>query len=363
MQVLNVIFYGLPVEQLQNVRERVNAVTADDIQRVARAYLRPDRLSVVLVGNAAAFVKQLKDSGFGLFETVELTNLDLTATDFKRTAASGRTSGVGRAVGTDGEVVARRFEPTAVSPVGYRPLLQQSVQAAPPSRTTAAGEGEGAKALLDHAVAAKGGLQRLRAIRTIAVVTSASAIGPDDQSSSAQTRTYLAYPDRVRVETTLPNATIVEAFDGQRAWVQDPRGVHDVPDALVEQLRASLQRDTIALLLAAEAGTIRVRALSDVKDDAGARRQAIELSAASLEPIILYLDPASGLVTKQTYVVGGAGQPLVEELFADYRAVEGVQMPFATTVRRGGQPILERRITALEFNVPIDPIQFTRPRP
>ena len=54
-QVLNVLFYGLPLEQLQSFRERVNAVTVDDIQRVARVYLRPDRLSVVLVGNAAAF--------------------------------------------------------------------------------------------------------------------------------------------------------------------------------------------------------------------------------------------------------------------------------------------------------------------
>ena len=55
MQVLNVVFYGLPIEDLQSFRERVNAVTVDDIQRVARAYLQPDRLSVVLVGNVAAF--------------------------------------------------------------------------------------------------------------------------------------------------------------------------------------------------------------------------------------------------------------------------------------------------------------------
>ena len=54
-QVLNVLFYGLPVEQLQSFRSRVNAVTPDDIERVARTYLKPDRLSVVLVGNAAAF--------------------------------------------------------------------------------------------------------------------------------------------------------------------------------------------------------------------------------------------------------------------------------------------------------------------
>ena len=35
-QVLNVLFYGLPIDELQSFRERVNAVTVDDIERVAR---------------------------------------------------------------------------------------------------------------------------------------------------------------------------------------------------------------------------------------------------------------------------------------------------------------------------------------
>ena len=61
----------------------MNAVTVDDIQRVARLYLKPDRLSVVLVGNAAAFADQLQGVGFGSFETVEIGSLDLTAVDFK----------------------------------------------------------------------------------------------------------------------------------------------------------------------------------------------------------------------------------------------------------------------------------------
>ena len=36
-QVLNVVFYELPVEEIGTFRERVLAVTPDDIQRVARA--------------------------------------------------------------------------------------------------------------------------------------------------------------------------------------------------------------------------------------------------------------------------------------------------------------------------------------
>src|SRR5437763_4844774 len=129
MQVLNVIFYDLPLEHLQTFRERVNAVTADDVQRVARLYLKPDNLSVVLVGNAAAFTAQLQGVGFGKYETVELANLDLTAADFKqgKTAAGG--AGKAGKAGKAGAVAAELARPLNVA---YRAPSPKSV-AQPPA--------------------------------------------------------------------------------------------------------------------------------------------------------------------------------------------------------------------------------------
>ena len=155
MQVVNALFYGLPLQELQNFRERVNAVTPDDIQRVAKALLRPDRLSVVLVGNSAAFAAQLRGVGFGTYETVELADLDLTAATFKRTAVkaqadgvrgAGWTSGAGRVVGAAGAARVAYQQ----APLASRPALD----ARPEDRQEAA-------TLLDHVIAAKGGLDKL----------------------------------------------------------------------------------------------------------------------------------------------------------------------------------------------------------
>jgi zinc protease len=88
-QILNVLFYGLPIEELQTFRQRVNAVTADAIAWVAGKYLKPDRLSVVLVGNASAFLDQLKRVGFGRVEVIRLGDLDLTAADLKKHDVAG----------------------------------------------------------------------------------------------------------------------------------------------------------------------------------------------------------------------------------------------------------------------------------
>jgi zinc protease len=85
-QVLDVLFYGLPLSDIETYRERVNAITPADIQRVARQYLHPDRLSVVLVGNAEAFTGQLAGVGFDRFELVELPQLDLSSVNFQRRA-------------------------------------------------------------------------------------------------------------------------------------------------------------------------------------------------------------------------------------------------------------------------------------
>jgi zinc protease len=83
-QVLNQLFYELPLEELQTYPERVRSVSPDDVQRVARNYLRPDRLAVVLVGNADGFVKDLKGVGFGEFERIRMDQVDLLAADLKK---------------------------------------------------------------------------------------------------------------------------------------------------------------------------------------------------------------------------------------------------------------------------------------
>jgi hypothetical protein len=264
-QVLNVLFYGLPVEQLQSFRERVNAVRVDDIERVARYYLRPDRLSIVLVGDTAAFASQLRGVGFGTFEVVDADSLDLMAVDFKRAGAAP--GGAGAAPG----------RPTGNRP-GYQRSDTQSVQG--PSITPE--EGARAQSLLATVIAAKGGLERLKGIKSLTAKTRAETVTPSGQPISAETVTYLEYPARVRVETTAPEATIIQVFDGERGWVKDPKGVHDVPERSIRDFQTSLRRDVVAVLLAAHDGRVRTRRLPDGKDDSGRQYHALEMSGTDL---------------------------------------------------------------------------------
>lgn len=83
-QVLNQLFYELSLDDLPKYRDQVLGVSPDDIQRVARFFVHPDRLSVVLVGNAAEFVGTLKGVGFGDFERIPISQLDILSADLKK---------------------------------------------------------------------------------------------------------------------------------------------------------------------------------------------------------------------------------------------------------------------------------------
>jgi zinc protease len=51
---------NLPNDYLQTYREHVQAVTIDDIQRVAATYVKPDQAAIVVVGDGAQVTEQIR---------------------------------------------------------------------------------------------------------------------------------------------------------------------------------------------------------------------------------------------------------------------------------------------------------------
>jgi len=83
-QVLESLLYGLDLADLPTYPERINAVTVDEIQHVANTYLQPQRLSIVLVGEASAFVGDLRGAGFDNVEVLSIDELDLSNANLRR---------------------------------------------------------------------------------------------------------------------------------------------------------------------------------------------------------------------------------------------------------------------------------------
>ena len=60
-QLIQIKVYDLPGDYLQTYRERINAITREEVQRVARRFVTPDRAAIVIVGDADALTGEIKD--------------------------------------------------------------------------------------------------------------------------------------------------------------------------------------------------------------------------------------------------------------------------------------------------------------
>ncbi|MFP5379265.1 MAG: insulinase family protein, partial [Vicinamibacteria bacterium] len=344
-QVLNTVFYDLPVRDLETYRERVTSVRPDDIRRVARTYLRPDRLSVVLVGNADAFVKDLRGIGFPEFERIPMAEVDLLAADLRRGSGAARGAG-----------------PLAGGAYGARDLVTVPQ---PPAAYVARSEGQGdaaarAKALVDRAVEGHGGLEALQAVKGF-VADAETVLATPDGDMAATTRTSFLYPDHVRVDADLGDVQLSQVYAEGRGWLRDPGGVRDAPAEMLAEFRASVRRDVVALLVAAATGAARVT----LEPEEGADGRVLRVFRAEFEgtpAVRVFVDPSTGRIAKLAYEVRAERTFQVEERFDDYRAVGDIWLPFRATVVRDGQTVVTRTLTDIRLNPDLPADTFARPR-
>jgi hypothetical protein len=81
--------------------------------------------------------------------------------------------------------------------------------------------------------------------------------------------------------------------------------------------------------------------------------------SASRQVVHLYLDAATGLEAKRTTEVDSLK---LEQEFSDFRAVDGVTLPFHVRLVVNGVPQSEFKVKSVEFNVPMDDAIFRMPK-
>ena len=337
LQILNVVFFGLNMNDLQTYRERVSAVKVEDVQRVARAYLHPDRLTVVLVGDASAFAKQLPGVGFDRFEVIAANELDLSSPDLRRKPAAGRAPrGPGLRLATLRDPVTPQVRFADLTP----------------------GQGRSADltpmTLLNQAIAAKGGLAKLQGIKTVRVegTMTSESIGKPVAFPIVMS---IQYPDRFRVDAAMPGGKVAQVYADGRYWVETNEGVKELDPVAAGPIRANVQRDVVSVLVKAAAGKLVVR---DVDSD-DPQLGALEISGDGMEPLTLLINRTNGLIEKARYLSATEGR--AEEIYSDYRNVGGIQVPFHTVVRRAGLTMIERDVKTIRYNVPLSAALFVKP--
>ena len=346
-QVLNQLFYELPLEELQTFPERVRSVSPDEVQRVARSFLHPDRLAVVLVGDADKFVRDLRGVGFGEFERIAIDQVDLLAADLRKGGRPGAQAFPGGG------------KPPLLPGLMRNSTRYQQSGSAVNAQGTAAEKDEVA-AILTKALAAHGGLDALVGVKRMIADAKTTLTTPSGQVAGL-TKTSIEYPDRVRVDARLPEAEIVQVYADGKGWLKDPGGVHDAPPEMLKDFQAGVLRDPLALLRSAGTGQVTVKLMPDESKD-GRTMKVLAVSNDVVASVRLFFDAQRGELARIGYDGRGQNGPLyTEEVFDDFRRVDGVSVPFKASIVRGGRVILERVLTDVRINPVITPDTFARP--
>lgn len=95
-QLVQIKMLDLPDDYLQTYRDRVNAVTAADVQRVAQRYVTTDKVAIIIVGDAAAIMDQIKPYA----QTVEIYDATGKRKEMTATTTTTNTGAAANAAGT-----------------------------------------------------------------------------------------------------------------------------------------------------------------------------------------------------------------------------------------------------------------------
>ena len=230
---------------------------------------------------------------------------------------------------------------------------------------SAAAPAQTADELIAKNVAARGGMENLKAVETMRLTGTMKA-GDESLPSVLE----LKRPNKSRWEFRLGPQTGVQAFDGKNGWAWLPFAGQDEPEAMTEEERreAEQQADIDGPLVDYKQKGSKIELLGH-DPDFREEDWKLKVTLKSGEVRFVYLDPKTFLqtvsVTKRR--IGGVDIEIRSEV-GDYRKVGALTLPhsFSASTPDGGQT-QSIQFDKIEINVPIDDSRFampaTRPTP
>ena len=214
--------------------------------------------------------------------------------------------------------------------------------------------------LIARNIEARGGLERINAIKTIRVTGKIKGFGGRVMAMGEEN----ARPDLVRVTTTMQGMTAIDAYDGTTGWQVEPFGGKKDPQLMGEDSLRDLllDADFDGPLVDYKAKGSTVEFLGhDVVDGDDALRLKVTIKNGDI--IYDYLDPDTYIEIRREIqqFIRGSVRERVESL-GSYKPVAGVMFPFTIATGSRNNPDAQTiTVQKMEVNVPIDPADFALP--
>ena len=294
-------YYGYPKDYLSRHQKALESVTRADVLRVAKQYLNPANLTVVVMANPLMRGEPLEKLG-------PVTKLDLAIPEAKP------------------EVV----------------------------ESSDASLAEGKQILL-KAQAAAGGAEKLAAVKDYTMLAEYSidpSVANVGGAKIVQTDRWVA-PTVFRQDSSFPAGRVSAYTDGKVGWISTPQGWGALTGAQRSQVFGDLFRVYYRLLLSDRLEGRTVNAIDD---------SSVQITDTTGQVTSVEFDPRTHLPKREAYdTQQAAGAPIYsEDLYEDFRDVGGIQVPFKITINQGGRKFCDVVVKDYKINTGLKPLEIAR---
>ncbi len=222
-----------------------------------------------------------------------------------------------------------------------------------------------ARAIIERAVKAHGGFDRLSRVRVDRVKSSGVLI-VNDKETPFLSETTVQPPLQFRNVLELQGArktVFVEVLNGDEVLFSIDGQPQKVDDALTAEVRETMQLNRIVRLVPLLTDkSYSLQPLGEIKID-GQPAVGVKTTAKGRREVRLFFNKASGLLIKTEHIMDDdAGKNVVqEELYADFKDDQGYQRPMKITAFRNGKKIMEADILDVKYLDKVDDAEFTKP--
>jgi len=240
---------------------------------------------------------------------------------------------------------------------GGAAFAQVPAQSSSPSHTAAAPAAPSVDQILDKYAEATGGRA---AWQKVTSRVSKGTIEVEGMNIAGAVEMREKVPNRVVVTVTISGAAFIQGFDGTVGWSSDPQnGVRELNGAELAETRRDADFHRLLDLRSLYA-KVNVAGTEKIDEHDAYVVEATPSDGGDADKI--YFDSQTGLALRsitQHHMPDGSVEPFQED-FEDYRAVDGVKMPF-TIRQKTSEAVFTIRIDEVHQNVALDDAGFAKP--
>ena len=212
-----------------------------------------------------------------------------------------------------------------------------------------------------RAIAAHGGLQKLRAIKS-SLLECDMTIQLEGRALRGQMRQLRKEPDRMVFLTSFESFETRQVLNGNRAWSLAPDGsLQDADSIGLRALKSGFSSDVPHLLLSLADPQAKLASRGAARLD-GREVHVLDVTLGG-ERRRLYLSPDSARVMgmDQNEESGRGSRLMARRIYRDLRRVDGVLLPFEEERQIEDRTVLQLKVTRAELNSDIPDTEFQRP--